>query len=355
MPADRLRSRNDHRTRSEAHAGAGSRGHRARRCGSPRRADRHVHRPARHRSAGRSLHAHGRGLREGRRRQRPARAAHRGRIGGCALRPPRRHRQNTRRTAMTDKTREALKRARECITADRKSLYDSHINPATRRLDAYGQAGVDEYDDVLTLIDAALAAQPAQALAKPLRNDPLSALAIRLLVAAGHVSQAKADEAFSIACNAFEEEAQRMDVELPWVTRAAQPPAVEAEPVAPFWYAVVSKRTPVINKAIKREDVAIEYADAADFIERAHPTGDAKDAAWQPIEICPDNPSVLFFVHGRVEVGRMEHDALRMGGHRADHFWGGSWADDEHPPTHWRPLLPAAPIDTAISGEAKNG
>src|SRR5574341_1502003 len=219
MPADRLRSRNDHRTRSEAHAGAGSRGHRARRCGSPRRADRHVHRPARHRSAGRSLHAHGRGLREGRRRQRPARAAHRGRIGGCALRPPRRHRQNTRRTAMTDKTREALKRARECITADRKSLYDSHINPATRRLDAYGQAGVDEYDDVLTLIDAALAAQPAQALAIP------------LLVAAGHVSQAKADEAFSIACNAFEEEAQRMDVELPWVTRAAQPPAVEAEPV----------------------------------------------------------------------------------------------------------------------------
>src|SRR5574341_1933497 len=144
-------------------------------------------------------------------------------------------------------------------------------------------------------------------------------------------------------------------------TPGPPPPMMTARSAAP----AVSGEAAMLVAALRKAAQQIADADlvgwgnvctdAADFIERAHPTGDAKDAAWQPIETCPDNTSVLFFVHGRVEVGRMEHDALRMGGHRADHFWGGSWADDEHPPTHWRPLLPAAPIDTAISGEAKNG
>lgn len=87
---------------------------------------------------------------------------------------------------------------------------------------------------------------------KPLRNDPLSALAIRLLVAAGHVSQAKADEAFTIACSAFEEEAQRMNCELPWVTRAARPPAVEAEPVRRLVDAAMAVATEFDIVAINR-------------------------------------------------------------------------------------------------------
>ncbi len=56
---------------------------------------------------------------------------------------------------------------------------------------------------------------------KPERNDPVSALAIRLLVAAGHITQEKANEAFTIACQALEVEAERMGVELPWVGRTA--------------------------------------------------------------------------------------------------------------------------------------
>ncbi|WP_236232927.1 hypothetical protein, partial [Pseudomonas tohonis] len=31
----------------------------------------------------------------------------------------------------------------------------------------------------------------------------------------------------------------------------------------PFWYAVISERAPVIDKAIRREDVAMEYAEKA--------------------------------------------------------------------------------------------
>lgn len=65
---------------------------------------------------------------------------------------------------------------------------------------------------------------------KPLRNSPLSALAIRFLVAAGHVTQAKANEAFTLACTALEYEARKMDQDLPWVAVLPPPegPAVAA-------------------------------------------------------------------------------------------------------------------------------
>lgn len=56
---------------------------------------------------------------------------------------------------------------------------------------------------------------------EPERNNPVSALAIRMLVAAGHVTQEKADEAFTIACSLVESEAKKQNVELPWVKRAA--------------------------------------------------------------------------------------------------------------------------------------
>lgn len=60
------------------------------------------------------------------------------------------------------------------------------------------------------------------------RNDPVSALAIRILVALEKVSQNDADHAFRLACEALEDEARRMNVELPWVVRApcAAPPAI---------------------------------------------------------------------------------------------------------------------------------
>jgi hypothetical protein len=65
------------------------------------------------------------------------------------------------------------------------------------------------------------------------RNDPTSALAIRLLVAAGHVTQEKADEAFTIACNVTEVEARKLDAESPRVLATQAAPAeAQAEPVA---------------------------------------------------------------------------------------------------------------------------
>lgn len=66
-------------------------------------------------------------------------------------------------------------------------------------------------------VNAAMAFKCEAALV-PLRNDPLAALAIRILVAAGHVTEEKATEAFRLACCALEVEARRMNVELPWVS-----------------------------------------------------------------------------------------------------------------------------------------
>lgn len=61
---------------------------------------------------------------------------------------------------------------------------------------------------------------------KPNRNDPVSALAIRVIVAKGYCTQEQANECFSLACDALEAEAARMNEELPWVTRVPSP-AVE--------------------------------------------------------------------------------------------------------------------------------
>ncbi len=55
--------------------------------------------------------------------------------------------------------------------------------------------------------------------AVPERNNPLSALSIRLLVSAGACTQAQADAAFHAACTMLEEEAVRQNLTLPWVTR----------------------------------------------------------------------------------------------------------------------------------------
>lgn len=66
--------------------------------------------------------------------------------------------------------------------------------------------------------------------ADPVRNNPVSALAIRILVESGRVTQADADSAFTVACAAMEDEAEKMNVTLPWVTRK-HAPATQAEPV----------------------------------------------------------------------------------------------------------------------------
>lgn len=96
----------------------------------------------------------------------------------------------------------------------------------------YPLAGASDSDD---RFEAALwevwQARAALQEAEPERNDPVSALAIRLLVAAGHVTQEKANEAFTLACQAIESEAKRMGVELPWVGRVkeAEPAAAEGQ------------------------------------------------------------------------------------------------------------------------------
>lgn len=70
---------------------------------------------------------------------------------------------------------------------------------------------------------------------------------------------------------------------------------------------------------------------------------EAKEARkWRPIEMCPDNTTVLFWDNGP-RIGRMEHSTERLGGQRQDHFWGGLF-DDDRPPTHWMPL-PDPPIE----------
>lgn len=58
---------------------------------------------------------------------------------------------------------------------------------------------------------------------EPLRNNPISALAIRLLVAKGHVTQEIADWAFHLACSATQDEARKMGVDLPWVVANPRP------------------------------------------------------------------------------------------------------------------------------------
>lgn len=59
------------------------------------------------------------------------------------------------------------------------------------------------------------------------RNNPLSALAIRLLVGRGKVSQEDANDAFHAACAAVQSEAERMNEKLPWVV--ARLPATMSE------------------------------------------------------------------------------------------------------------------------------
>jgi len=49
----------------------------------------------------------------------------------------------------------ALDKARACILLDRTTLADSHMDPATNQVDEDGQAGLDEYDEVLAAIDSA--------------------------------------------------------------------------------------------------------------------------------------------------------------------------------------------------------
>lgn len=55
------------------------------------------------------------------------------------------------------------------------------------------------------------------------RNDPVSALAIRLLVSAGACSQQDANTAFHAACTMLEDEAVRQSATLPWVVRKLAP------------------------------------------------------------------------------------------------------------------------------------
>jgi len=103
--------------------------------------------------------------------------------------------------------------------------------PSLMSRDTYTGEEVWAFDSDDISSERLKAAQLVLAQGEPKRNDPISALAIRFLVAAGHVTQAKADEAFTLACGAVEAEARRLNTTLPWVVRAPAAP-VNAEVLA---------------------------------------------------------------------------------------------------------------------------
>lgn len=132
----------------------------------------------------------------------------------------------------------------------------------------------DAWTMLRSAIESALAASPQpapSAQGEPVeRNNPLSALAIRLLVAGGHVTQEKANEAFRIACSCVEEEARRMNVELPWVAAPSTPPhaVVEAVPLN------FDQLQSVMSQHFGGRELTDDEADSAEAfaraIERAH-------------------------------------------------------------------------------------
>lgn len=110
------------------------------------------------------------------------------------------------------------------MNADRAAYFMRRFKHEEKLLGPNEQSACDF---ILSMLDAA--SQRNGSDEEPVnRNDPLSALAIRILVALEKVSQNDADHAFRLACEALEDEARRMNVELPWVVRApcAAPPAI---------------------------------------------------------------------------------------------------------------------------------
>lgn len=92
----------------------------------------------------------------------------------------------------------------------------------------YSSSSQDTADFAVRIAGEALAALEAEKASEQQaerveRNDPVSALAIRLLVAAGACTQRDANTAFHAACTMLEEEAQRQNVSLPWVVREVTP------------------------------------------------------------------------------------------------------------------------------------
>jgi len=70
---------------------------------------------------------------------------------------------------------------------------------------------------------------------------------------------------------------------------------------------------------------------------------DTAQTDWRPMDTCPENTSVLFWI-GHVVTGRMKRNVLRAGGYRQDYFWGGVF---DAIPTHWMPL-PAPPKEQTL-------
>lgn len=55
-----------------------------------------------------------------------------------------------------DRVTKTLQKVRACIMVDRTALAETHFDHGLGRVDEYGQAGLDEYDQVLAAIDALL-------------------------------------------------------------------------------------------------------------------------------------------------------------------------------------------------------
>ena len=124
-------------------------------------------------------------------------------------------------------------RVAEAMRLHKISTRSHHVWQTLRALgeqDERTQAAVDDHTALMSYLAAEFAKVPSAPVeAVPVnRNDPLSALAIRFLVAAGHVTQEKANEAFYLACNCAQVEAQKANIELPWVL-ASTPPQAEPD------------------------------------------------------------------------------------------------------------------------------
>lgn len=132
--------------------------------------------------------------------------------------------------------------AKRLLRATQQAKHAAHCNlnfPAT--------LGTDEDHCSCGATQQAPASEPVE------RNDPLSALSIRLLVHLGKVSQDDANEAFHLACTMLQKEAEEMNVKLPWVVvphPSAQ--ASESAEARDDWRQYATEREDTAQQVIER-------------------------------------------------------------------------------------------------------
>lgn len=116
--------------------------------------------------------------------------------------------------------------------------------------------------------------QPAEGETPREANNPITALSIELLVAAGHVSREKADEAYEIACRVCRDEAERqgtgeMFARLSINAALASPPPEAQAPSEP---------TPLDDMRARKDAAYLERNRVVAALASAYPSGIARTA-----------------------------------------------------------------------------